>query len=130
MASVLIIDDHQGTLDTFSTVLRRAGHQPVTAETARAGIEAALARSFDVILVDLMLPDMSGVDVIRKLKAQQSSARILLVTAFPSLESSFDASSAGAVGYVEGMLLPDELLAVISQSLDFRFPVPAHRAHW
>ena len=58
MASVLIIDDHQGTLDTYSTILRLAGFETATASNGRAGIDLATSRGFDVHLVDLRLPDM------------------------------------------------------------------------
>jgi DNA-binding NarL/FixJ family response regulator len=123
MASVLIIDDNQGTLDTFSTVLRLAGHIATTAATGSSGIDMALAEPFDLYLVDLKLHDMSGIDVVRKLKERNLTAPMIILTAFPDLDSSFDAAVVGAAGYVAGMLLPDELVGVVSKALQGRFPL-------
>jgi DNA-binding response OmpR family regulator len=86
MASVLVIDDNQGTLETYSTVLHFAGYETATALQGRAGIELALCRGFDVHLVDLRLPDMSGLDVVRLLRRQGVSGRVVLVTVFGAFE--------------------------------------------
>jgi AraC-like DNA-binding protein len=123
MASVLIIDDHQGTLDTYSTILRLAGFEVATASNGRAGIELAVSRAFDVHLVDLCLPDMSGVVVVRELKLSGAIGRIVIVTVFAGVESSFDAAAAGADGYVDGMLFGDEVVEVVTQALGGPFPV-------
>jgi DNA-binding NarL/FixJ family response regulator len=129
MPSVLIIDDHEGTLDTYSTILRLAGFETVAAGTGRAGIALAIARAFDVILVDLRLPAILGIDVVRELKLSGVSARMVIVTAFPEIDSSFDAAAVGADGYVEGPLFGDELVEVVGQAIRGPFPVrhPAHR---
>lgn len=120
---VLIIDDHQGTRETFSLLLRVHGFQAVTAENGRAGIAFAIAAPFDVILVDLHLPDMRGTDVVRELKEHGVSAPIVVVTAFPELESSFDAGCASAAGFVDGPLFGDEVARVVRQALHGPFPV-------
>jgi AraC-like DNA-binding protein/ActR/RegA family two-component response regulator len=122
-ASVLIIDDHQSTLDSYSTLLRLAGFETATADTGRSGIALALARRFDVLMIDLRLPDLSGVDIVRQLKGSNVTARMVIVTAFPELESSFDAAAAGADGYVEGPLFGDDVPDVVAQALDGPLPV-------
>jgi YesN/AraC family two-component response regulator len=130
MASVLIIDDHQGTLETYSTILRLACFEAATATDGRAGIDLGLRRSFDVHLVDLRMPEMSGIDVVRELKLSGVRGRTVIVTAFPEVGSSFDAATVGADGYVEGPLFGDEVVEVVRQAIGGPFPVrhPAHRA--
>jgi AraC-like DNA-binding protein len=123
MPSVLIINDHHVTLDTHSTVLRVAGFETATASNGRAGIELASSRAFDVHMVDLRLPDMSGIDVVRELKLRRVGGRVVIVTVFPAVESSFDAAAAGADGYVDGMLFGDEVVEVVTQALNGPFPV-------
>lgn len=123
MASVLIIDDHQGTLDTYSTILRLWGFETATASNGRAGVDIALSRAFDVYLVDLRLPDMSGMDVVRELKLSGITGRAVIVTVFPAFESAFDAAAGGADGYVDGMLFGDEVVEVVTQALAGPFPV-------
>jgi AraC-like DNA-binding protein/CheY-like chemotaxis protein len=123
MPSVLIINDHQGTLDTQSTILRLAGFDAATASTGRAGIDRGLGRAFDVHLIDLRLPDMSGIDVVREFKLNLLTGRAVIVTVFPAFESAFDAAAAGADGYVDGMLFGDEVVEVVAQALTGPFPV-------
>jgi two-component system, response regulator YesN len=121
--SVLIIDDHQGTLDTYSTLLRLAGFDTSTATTAQDGIDLALSRPFDVLLVDLRLPDISGTEVVRALKLKHIGARIVIVTAFPTLDSSFDAARTGADGYIDGPLFGDDVVNVCVQAVNGPLPV-------
>jgi YesN/AraC family two-component response regulator len=123
MTSVLIIDDHEGTLETYSTILRLAGFEVATASTGRAGLDLALSRAFDVHLVDLCLPDMSGIDVVRQLKLSGVDGRIVILTVFAGVESSFDAAVGGADGYVDGMLFGDEVVEVVTQALVGPLPV-------
>jgi YesN/AraC family two-component response regulator len=129
MACVLIIDDHQGTLDTVSTILRSAGFDTATASSGRAGIDLAKGRAFDVVLVDLCVPDMSGIEVVREFKSVHLTSRAVIITVFPAFESAFDAAIAGADGYVDGMLFGDEVVEVVTQALVGPLPVrhPSHR---
>lgn len=122
-AAVLIIDDHEGTRDTFSLLLRGHGFETATAGTGRDGVALALARSFDVILVDLHLPDMRGTEVVRELKQLGVSAPIVIVTSFPELDSSFDAGCVGAAGFVAGPLFGDDVATVVRSAIDGQFPV-------
>ncbi len=123
MASVLIVDDHEGTRDTYSTLLRHAGFETRAAATGGEGIDAALAHPFDVLLVDLRLPDMLGIEIIRQLKLCGVTARMVVVTAFPGVDTSFDAAAAGADGYVDSPLFGDEVVEVVQQAVDGRVPV-------
>jgi YesN/AraC family two-component response regulator len=123
MASVLIIDDHQGTRDTYARILNLAGFETEAAASGEHGIEYARRRRYDVHLVDLRLPDMSGIDVVHRLKEIDVSGPIVIITAFPLLDSAFDAGVAGAAGYVVGPLFGEEVVDVVRQSLDGPFPV-------
>jgi YesN/AraC family two-component response regulator len=123
MASVLVIDDYAGTLETYSTILRLAGFEVATASNGRAGIDLATSRAFDVHLVDLRLPDLSGIEVVRELKLGGMTRRVVIVTVFAAFESAFDAAAAGADGYVDGMLFGDEVVEVVTRALAGPFPV-------
>jgi CheY-like chemotaxis protein len=122
-SSVLIVDDHPGTLTTYSTILRLSGFKAATATTGRAGLEIAMAGPFAAILVDLRLPDLPGIDVVRELRDRNIRAPIVIVTAFPTIESSFDAAAAGADGYIDGPLFGDEVSDVVEQAVHGPYPV-------
>lgn len=124
MAKVLIIDDDEGSRTIFAGLLRLEGYQAATAETGHAGIRLALREHPDVILVDLHLPDMSGVDVVRELvHAHGVVAPVVLMTVFPDFYTPVNATAAGAAGYVESFLSLDQLLDVVFQALNGDRPV-------
>ena len=125
MASVLTIDDNPSTRQTTSRVLRHAGFDVCTAATGTEGLWRARARAFDIVLVDLRLPDMRGTDVVRVLKAGGCDAYFVVVTAFPELGAAFEAGACGADAFVDGLLSDDELIDVVRRSLSGQRPVPA-----
>jgi DNA-binding NarL/FixJ family response regulator len=129
MPRVLIVDDAAGTRDAFSALLRLEGFETSTADSGAAALAYAAEHRFDVGLVDLNLPDVSGVDVIKELRARGTRTPLVVVTAFPALDSCFDAASVGADGYIDGPLLGDEICCVVRQALAGVHPVrhPARR---
>ena len=127
MARILIIDDSRGTLETVSVVLATAGFETATAESGAEGLALAKAEMFHAILIDLRLPDMSGLDVIRQLDSLGVRARKVIVTAFPAEDTAFAAGAVGADGYVEGPLFDDDLISVAQQALDGPYPVLLRR---
>ena len=66
-ANILIIDDDEGTRETYARALRSHGFEVSTVATGREGVASATTHTFDVVLVDLRLPDISGLDVVRTL---------------------------------------------------------------
>lgn len=123
MASVLIIDDYAGTVATYCTVTRLAGFEATAASTGEEGIMKGTARTFDAVLVDLQLPDMSGIDVVKALRPVSPLSRLVVVTAFPTFGTSFDAGCVGADGYVDGALFGEEVIDVVRQALHGPYPV-------
>jgi AraC-like DNA-binding protein/ActR/RegA family two-component response regulator len=130
VASVLIVDDYLETLAMLSATLRSTGFEVATAATGQGGIELALDRSFDVHLLDQRLPDISGVDVAQHLKFSRVSGRIVIMTAFPALDSAFDGGATGVDGFVDGPLWDMEVVEVVVQALNGPYPVrhPARQA--
>jgi two-component system, response regulator YesN len=123
MAKVLVVDDSPGTAAAYAGLLRLEGHDTAVATSGRAAISLVISTAFDVILVDLRMPDMSGIEVVRELRARGLQVSIVIVTAFPDLDSSFEAAAAGASGYVPGLLLDDELSHIVQQAISGQFPV-------
>lgn len=81
-ASVLVVDDSQGICQTMSMILKRKGFDVECAGDGPAAIEKAQARAFDVVLLDIRLPGMDGVEVFRKLKPSLPGTRFALMTAY------------------------------------------------
>src|SRR5713226_6723597 len=123
MARVLVIDDDESTRDVFMALLRTAGFDAASARNGRSGILAACASTFEVILVDLQLGDMLGTEVVRELRQRGVTARMVILTAFPDLDTSFDAGRDGAGGYVDGPLFDEELADVVRQAISGPIPI-------
>lgn len=118
MRRVLVVDDDQGTLDTFKAILRLEGFQVATAGTGQEAVDLARHHAADLILADLRLPDISGIDILRATRAAQIDIPIVIMTAFGSVASAVEALKVGARDYVEKPLDEAALLNVIRRAAD------------
>ena len=81
MPAILIVDDYADALEAWEIFLRAEGFDVISATTGAAALQAAVSAVPSLIVMDLMLPDLSGIEVARMLRAQPSTARIPLVAA-------------------------------------------------
>jgi len=107
---VLVVDDEQQILRALRTSLRGAGYEVDTAETAETALAAAAMRPPDAVILDLVLPDGTGIDVCRELRGW-SSAPVILLSAVGEEREKVAALDAGADDYVTKPVGIDELLA-------------------
>ena len=107
--TVLIVDDVADTRELYATYFQMEGYKVVTAHDGLTGVEAALRYSPDVIVMDLSMPGIDGVEATRRLKAQASDLRILLLTAYPMHAIERGALEAGADGFLTKPCLPEDL---------------------
>jgi two-component system OmpR family response regulator len=77
--SILVIDYDQNSLDELRTILRTQGYEVATARTGRDGMVQINRRAFDVVLIDLLLPDISGLDLLSKIKERDIDAKVFLM---------------------------------------------------
>jgi len=117
---ILIIDDEQGIRDVFSLLLRDKGYQVETAATAADGAAAVLANKPDLVLLDMNLPDGSGLDVLNALKPAPPVPRIIILTAFGTIRNAVEATKLGAYAYLEKPVDNEELLLLIDRALEVR----------
>lgn len=98
MASILVVDDTPANLALATKLLRAAGHEVITAETARQGVALAEAELPDLILMDLGLPEMDGTQAMNSLRMNPRTAKIRVV-AFTAFAMSADRERALADGF-------------------------------
>lgn len=98
-ARVLIIEDEYALAAALSTVVRRLGAEPVVAASGQGGLDKAARQSFDAVLLDIGLPDMSGLKVLSALRAQPKPPPVLVITAHGTLENALEARRLGAHDY-------------------------------
>ena len=117
---VLIIEDERAIREELAGFLHDEGFSCVVAATGQEGIERVDGRDFDVVLLDVRLPDMCGTDVLARLRVLTPESHVLIMTAHPSVETVVSALRLGAVDYVTKPLILEELLQKIRRLIEFR----------
>lgn len=119
MASVLIIDDDLPIRALLRTLVQRAGHQSPEIQTSQEAVEALRAGDFDVLLLDLMMPSMSGFDLLELLRREHPERlrRVIVVTAVSAWEL-HRANLQGICAVIRKPFDLDELLATITACLE------------
>jgi DNA-binding NtrC family response regulator len=116
--SILIIDDEADVLESLDELLRAEGYQTATASTARAGLERLGKEAFDLVLLDISLPDSNGIDVLKAVKRDSPEIPVIMITAYDSSQVAFQASREGAESYITKPWDNDKLLIEIRNLLD------------
>jgi len=115
--SILVVDDDKTILDSFKDLLQSRGYNVETAETGREAIEKSRARSFDLALLDIKLPDVEGTKLLITLHEKLPKMVKIMVTGYPSQKNAIEALNLGADAYVIKPVKPEELLKVVKKKL-------------
>jgi len=117
---ILVIDDEKSIREVFSVLLGDRGFQVAAAENGRQGLEKARLFEPDVVLLDMNLPDLPGLEVLAGLRDLQSGPGIIIITAFGTIRNAVEATKLGAYAYLEKPIDNDELLLNVSRILEIR----------
>jgi len=116
-ARILLVEDEPGLVLTLSDLLTGVGYEVDSAGDGNSGLAKALGGGFDVILLDVMLPGMSGMEVCRELRRREEGVAILMLTARTQLADRVGGLKLGADDYLTKPFEPPELLARIEALL-------------
>ncbi len=116
---VLIVDDSKSTRQMISFTLRRAGYEVVEAEDGRQALELAAKDRIDCVITDLNMPEMDGLELIRRLRASPSTAStpILLLTTTIDVDKKEQGHAAGATGWIGKPFHPAALLEKVAKTI-------------
>ena len=117
---ILVVDDERGVRTLCADLLARAGYEPVTASSAEEALGIADREAFDIVLADVNLGGMDGIELCKRLRAQKPEQLVILITAYPSIENAVRGMKEGARDYVTKPFSPDELRLVIARALEER----------
>jgi two-component system, NtrC family, response regulator HydG len=120
MPRVLVIDDDPGVRESMARMLRGAGYTVQAAATGDEGFELARSDSFDVILSDMRMPGLSGIEVLRKLRDFRVDASFIIMTGFGTVDTAVEAMKLGAIDFVQKPFFRDELLMRVRSAADRR----------
>ncbi len=118
--NVLVIDDEEVLQDILSALIRKEGHHPVSARTGEEGLAVLEREEIDLVLLDLMLPGMTGQEVLREIRGTDPEQVVVVITAFSSIESAIAAMRDGAFHYIPKPFKNDEVLLTIRKGLEQR----------
>ena len=118
--SVLIVDDEAGILESLGILLRNAGFAPHTARGGRAGLELLSSLQPDIVLSDVRMPDVGGVEILAAARQQDPDTPVILMTAQATLQSAMQAVNEGAFYYIQKPFRNDELLAILKRAAEHR----------
>ncbi|MEW6417103.1 MAG: sigma-54 dependent transcriptional regulator [Nitrospirota bacterium] len=118
MNHILIIDDDESVRDSLKVFLEEKGYKVTTASGGQAGIDLLKKEKFDVFLIDLIMPGMGGLDVIKELSAFNINTPGIVVTAYASVQTAVDAMKLGAFDYVTKPFVLDELMIIINRAIN------------
>ena len=114
---VLVVDDHLHARQSIADVLRHAGHQVECLASAVEALKLLERESFDVVITDLQMPGMSGLEFIHHLERRPHGAQVLMVTAHASVASAVDAMRHGAFDYIEKPFDVDQLEQLVARAI-------------
>ncbi len=115
--SILIIDDDTAIRDGCAQVLKKSGYDVIESPTGKDGLEKVDRYEFDLILVDLKLPDIHGLDLIRSTRERDLSVPIVVITGYGTIQNAVEAMRLGASDFLPKPFEPDELRLVVQRNL-------------
>lgn len=119
---ILVIDDEEVVHASLRKILSRLGFRVDAVFTAAAGLELVGRESFDLIITDLMMPTMNGIELLAQLKKRGSTAPVLMITGYPTISTAVQAMRLGAMDYVPKPFTRKELLSPVQRALRLAQP--------
>lgn len=131
MGTALIVEDHPEQADLVSNLLRLRAYQPIVAEDGESGLRLARERHPDVMLLDLMLPDINGFDVCRRLRADPATRLIpvVMLTALNDVQHRVHGFRVGANAYVTKPYGVEDLFEAIQAAREWRASMEQRALH-
>lgn len=118
MNQILIVDDEAIVRESIRDWLKDSGYEVSVAASGEEALELIEKDDFSVMIVDLRLPQMTGIDVLKRVKAVKPGIKSIVITAYPSMLSQNEATKLGAIDYLVKPISPEKLEALIYDALD------------
>jgi two-component system response regulator HydG len=119
-AHILVIDDDKAMRDACYQILARQGYQVELAAGARQGLTLLERSSFDAILLDLVMPDLDGLEALKKIKALDPEVEVIIITGYGTIPSAVETIKAGAFHFLSKPFVPDDLRNLVNRALEKR----------
>jgi DNA-binding NtrC family response regulator len=117
--TILVVDDENGIRQSFKVLFNDSYHV-LLAETGKEAIEILTKNSVDLILLDILLPDVNGLDLLERLKALDPNPEVIMITAVKDVQTAVKAVKLGAYEYILKPFLVDDVLNIVKRALEKR----------
>jgi len=117
MATILIIDDERSILETLEIFLTKKGHVVHQAPTGTEGLTLFSRHKPDVVILDIRLPDLNGLDVLKHIQQDECPAKVIMITSYQDMKTAIQTMQQGAYDYLRKPLDIDDMERVIDQAL-------------
>jgi PAS domain S-box-containing protein len=117
---ILVVDDEKGLRIGVQRLLEMEGYEVDVAENGTEGIELGTNNEYDLAIIDLKMPDIEGIEVLKKIKEKHPNTVCFIATAFASYDTAIEATKLGAQSYIPKPFTPEELLAEIKSGYQKR----------
>ncbi|MDA0811563.1 MAG: sigma-54 dependent transcriptional regulator, partial [Verrucomicrobia bacterium] len=118
MAKIVIIDDEAAILDLMSQLCRRLGHEVSSFQTGKDGMEAIAKRQPELLIVDLRIGDMNGLQIIERCQQEHPGMAVIMVTGYGSVETAVEAMKLGAFDYLTKPFELDDLQRTVNRAIE------------
>ena len=113
---VLLIDDEEIALSNLTHVFEREGYKVTACKDGESGLAAMQQTEFDLVLTDLRMPGIDGMDVLKHVRESSPDVPVIMITGHASLDSAVDAMKAGAYHYISKPYQEDEFIALVRET--------------
>ncbi len=120
MPRILVVDDEESMRVGCVQTLTEEGYRARTAENGIQGLESAQKESFDIVILDLRMPGMDGMEVLARLKEYDPGAVVVVITGYATIESAVEAMKRGAYDFLPKPFTPEALLAIVRRAAESR----------
>ncbi len=124
---IMVIDDEEIILRSCRRILERLGYSVETSLRPREGLVKVLEGFYNMLIVDLMMPEMSGMDILRKVRENCPETEVVMITGYSTVKSAVEAMKLGAADYIPKPFNPDELEVVVRRVLEKQSLLEANR---
>jgi two-component system response regulator HydG len=118
--SILIVDDDEAMRDSCIQILSKMHYEIKTADNGNQGLEQISRESFDIVILDLKMPGLSGMELLKKIREENPETIVIVITGYATVDSAIEAMKNGAYDYLPKPFTPEELRMVVRRAMEKR----------
>ena len=116
--NILVVDDDADIREVLGDRLESLGYRVLAAETARAGLELLERQNPQLVLLDIEMPDMNGIDMLREIRRKEHDVTVVMITAYGTIERAVEAMKEGAYDFIPKPFEPDHVALIVAKALE------------